>query len=163
MKALLKELHGWSHRLHLHAGWVWNLLCVLLYVAAFLLQHYHRRCHCFTIICIWPSFRFFFFFFFFHPLKQWVSPLLLPSATSSFNSTITQRSTISARASAGRIRVTWAPPDCNQSENNESRTKTSAITLAWLNISRSRFCVFFSLPLLFSVSFSSLKVQRKTI
>lgn len=61
----------------------------------------------------------------------------------SFNSTITQHSTISARVSAGRIRVTWATPDCNQSENNECRTKAGAITLAGLTFLSLSFFFFF--------------------
>lgn len=67
----------------------------------------------------------------------------------SFNPTITHRSTISARASAGRIRVTWAVPDCNQSKNNECRTKAGIITLSWRSISLS-----FPLFPLFVSSFS---------
>lgn len=64
---------------------------------------------------------------------------------SSFNSTITQHNTISAKASAGRIRVTWAAPDCNQSKSNECRTKAGIITLAGITF----LSFFFSVSSLF--------------
>lgn len=97
---------------------------------------------------------------------SWSNHVFLPRPTpptsSSFNSTITQHSTISARASADRIRVTWAPPDCNQSENNESKTKSSNITLVGLTfLFVSLVGVFFFLCS-FSICFSLLKAKRKT-
>lgn len=78
------------------------------------------------------------FCMFIHLITILIFPPPFPHTRSSadppgiFNSTITQHSTISARVSAGRIRVTRAPQDCNQSVNNECRTKTSAITWAGL-------------------------------
>lgn len=76
----------------------------------------------------------------FSPSRSTPDPVLTPPGI--FNSTITQHSTISARVSAGRIRVTRAPQDCNQSVNNECRTKTSAITRAGLTF-LSIFVPFF--------------------
>lgn len=143
MKASQKELHGWSHRLHLlHAGWVWNLPGDCVYYDAARLSHYYSRYFlCFTSLFI--SFIIIMIFFSFHTRSSADPP-------GSFNSTITQQSTISARASAGRIRVTWAAPDCNQSENNECRTKTDAITRADLTfLSLSIFFPFFLLSLCF--------------
>lgn len=135
----LKELHGWSHRLHLlHAGCIWNLPGDCVYYDAVRLSHYyHRYCLCFAflfilLLCCCC------FFFPFHTRSSADPP-------GSFNSTITQHSTISARVSAGRIRVTWAAPDCNQSENNECRTKAGAITLAGLTFLSLSFFFFFLL------------------
>lgn len=87
-------------------------------------------------IYLFLLFRFFFNFFYFLAQSTADPP-------GSFNSTITQRSTISARASAGWIRVTWTAPDCNQSENNECRTKSGTITLASLTFLSLLFFFFF--------------------
>lgn len=125
----------------LHAGWVWNLPGDCVYYDAVRLSHYyHRYCLCFAFLFIYFIF---YDFFSFHNRSSADPP-------GSFNSTITQHSTISARASAGRIRVTWAAADCNQSENNECRTKAGAITLAGLTFLSLGF--FFSFSFLLSLS-----------
>ena len=110
------------------------------------MSHYcHRYCLCFAFLFIHLFILLVLLCFFFSSLH---TRSIADPPPGSFNSTITQRSTISARASAGRIRVTWAAPDCNQSENNECRTKAGAITLAGLTfLSLSVF--FFSLLALF--------------
>lgn len=64
-----------------------------------------------------------------------------------FNSPITHHSTISARASVGWIRVTWTGPDCNQSENNECRTKSGTITPASLTFLSLSVFIFFCFAL----------------
>lgn len=111
-------------------GLLWCCVC---------LSNYYCR------YCLYCAFSYLFIFIFF---ISTLSPVLTPHG--SFNSTITQHSTISARASAGWIRVTWTAPDCNQSENNECRTKSGTITAAGLTF--LSLSVFSSFHFFFSYS-----------
>ncbi len=143
MKVSLKELHGWSHRLRLppcRMSLKFTRRLCLLWCCAFVTL----LPQILPLFCIFIYlFYFYYDFFSFHNLSSADPP-------GSFNSTITQHSTISARASAGRIRVTWAAADCNQSENNECRTKAGAIALAGLTFLSLSFFFFSSFLLCLS-------------
>lgn len=121
IRGTLQELHGWPGRLALL-----QLNIVVSYEAVSLLHCYPRHGSLHSFVCLLCSYNDFYL------------PLFL-DGVDTLNPTITHRSTISARASAIRIRVTWAVPDSNQSKNNEFRTKASIINLSWRSISISPY------------------------
>lgn len=114
-------------------------------------------CH---IITADIAFCFAFIYFIFIMIFFLSTPDTALTPPGNFNSTITQHNTISAEASAGRIKVTWAAPDCNQSKSNECRTKAGIITLAGVTFLSLLGFFFFFCSL--SVFFFSLWVSRNT-